>query len=242
MLYESSMLIIALLAITSGAALQSMAGFGLAVVASPILLLINPSLLPAPMLILGCLLSLLNCIRYRHQLSFVNIQGALLARIPGSILGVFLLLLLPPVFLAVSFSLFIILSVVLTYHHISISNSTRNLAWAGFFSGLMATTTSVGGPPIAITYQNSNLETARAELSLYFLLGTLLSLALLLLSGNITDFQLQLTLPLTPAIFIGFAVSLYLDKYFVQDYLKPVVALLSLSSCGLILLKAMNEL
>jgi len=238
MIIDPSLLIVALIAIAAGSALQSMSGFGLAVIASPILVIINPNFLPAPILALGCILSLLNCIRYRQQLHFSNIKLALLARIPGSILGIVLLAILPPVFFAVGFSLLIIFSVLLTYRRLDIHHSKRNLVVAGFFSGLMGTTTSVGGPPIALVYQNSNICTLRAELGLFFLIGTLVSLAMLFASGNINDAHVQLTLPLVPAIFVGFGISFYLDKYLGQRYLKPLIAAISLTSCGIILLKA----
>lgn len=238
MLIEATLLIIALIVVIAGSALQSMSGLGLAVITSPILVLMNPNFLPAPILTLGCLLSLLSCIRYRHQLHFGSIQLALLGRIPGSIIGVLLLAALPPIFFSICFSVFIMLSVVLSYSGMSIRHCSRNLLFAGFCSGLMGTTTSVGGPPIALVYQNSKLSTARAELGLFFLVGTLMSLILLLVSGNINIQQLQLTLPLIPAVFIGFGLSLWLDKYFKQAFLKPLIATLSLASCGLILLKA----
>ncbi len=237
MLIESSLLIVALIAVIAGSALQSMSGFGLAVIASPVLVIINPNFLPAPILALGCILSLLNCIRYRQQLHFSNIKLALLARIPGSILGILLLAILPPIFFAVGFSLLIMLSVLLTYRRVNIHHSSKNLMLAGFCSGLMGTTTSVGGPPIALVYQNSNISTLRAELGLFFLIGTLVSLAMLLVSGNINFAQIQLTLPLVPALFVGFGLSFYLDKYLGQRYLKPLIAVISLTSCGIILLK-----
>ncbi|MBL4822131.1 MAG: sulfite exporter TauE/SafE family protein [Colwellia sp.] len=242
MLNDPFLLITALVVVTTGATLQSMSGFGLAVIASPILILINPNFLPAPILALGFILSLLNCVRYRHQLHFGNIRLALLGRIPGSVLGIFLLMLLSPTFFAVCFSVFIMLSVLLTYRHINICHTPKNLVVAGFFSGLMGTTTSVGGPPIALVYQNSKLSTARAELGLYFLVGTVMSLALLLASDNINYDQLQLTLPLIPAVFIGFGLSLWLDKYFDQRFFKPLIATLSLCSCSVILLKTLIDI
>lgn len=238
MLADPTSLIIALVAVIAGSALQSLSGLGLAVIASPILILINPSFLPVPILILGCILSLLNCARYRQQLNFGNIKLALIGRVPGSIIGVILLVLFPPITFAIFFSLFIMLSVLMTYRHINIYHSPRNLLLAGFFSGVMGTTTSVGGPPIALVYQNSKLRTARAELGLFFLIGTLLSLMLLGISGNVSTVQLQLTLPLIPAVIIGFYLSLWLDKYLKQLYLKPLIATLSLGSCCIILFKS----
>ena len=146
MLIEPSLFIVALLAVVAGSALQSMSGFGLAVIASPILVIINPNFLPAPILALGCILSLLNCIRYRQQLHFSNIKLALLARIPGSILGILLLALLPPIFFAIGFSLLIMLSVLLTYRRIDIHHCERNLVIAGFFFRAHGHDNLSGGP------------------------------------------------------------------------------------------------
>lgn len=237
MLFDPLYFIIAMLIVTSGAALQSISGLGLAVIASPILFLIDPNFLPTPILILGAILSLLNCLRYYSKLRLDNIRLALFGRIPGSILGVLLLLILPPTFFAICFTFFIMLSLVMTYQHLSIDHTPKNLLLGGFFSGLMATTTSIGGPPISLVYQNSKLATIRAELSLFFLIGTLISLTLLFLSGHIDYLHVQLSLSLIPAIFIGFGLSFWLDKHFKQAYLKPVIATLSILSCVIILIR-----
>jgi len=242
MVIDTTSLLAALVAVTVGTAVQSLTGFGMAVIAAPILVLINPDYLPAPILALGCVLSLLNCARYRHRMHFGNTRLALSGRVPGAALGIWLLALLPQSFFFLSFSLLIILSVILSYHHFSVSQSPRNLLIAGFFSGLMGTTTSVGGPPMALAYQNSELSTARAELGLFFLLGTLMSLCFLLLSGNFSHRQLLLTLPLLPAVLAGFWLSLKLDKRFQAHYLKPLIALLSLSASAVILIKAIRAI
>jgi uncharacterized membrane protein YfcA len=61
---------------------------------------------------------------------------------------------------------------------------------------------------------------------------------MLFVSGNINYAQVELTLPLVPALFVGFFLSFYLVKYLGQRYLKPSIAAISLTSCGIILLKA----
>ncbi|WOH36097.1 sulfite exporter TauE/SafE family protein [Thalassotalea fonticola] len=242
MFNDPNLLIIAIVAVTLGAALQSLAGFGIGVIAAPILVMIDPAFIPAPILMMGLVLSLLNTIHYRQQLKFGNIGVALLGRITGSLLAVMLLLLLPPVFFTLCFALFIMLCVFLSYSHFHIKYSPRNLLIGGFFSGLAGTTTSVGGPPIAMVYQNSELNSTRAELGLFFLIATLISLTLLLISGNFSYYQLQLTLPLLPAIFLGFGISLWLGKRFKPHYLKPAIALLSLTSSAIIVMQLVNDL
>ena len=239
MLDNPILLIIALIAVTIGAVLQSLAGVGMALIAAPILVLIEPNFLPAPILALGCFLSLLNTVNYRHKLHLGNTQIALIGRVPGSVLGVYLLTLLPLEFFYLVFSIFVVLSVLLTYRDIRVSPSSCNLFIAGFFSGLMGTTTSVGGPPIALAYQNSSPEKARAELGLFFLVGTIISLTLLWIADNISYHQIQLTLPLLPAILLGFLLSRWLDKHFKPYYFKPLIASLSVILGLVIFIKAM---
>lgn len=236
------LLAIALIAVTLGAALQSLSGIGIAVIAAPVLVLIDPAFLPAPILSLGCTLCLLNTVRYRQTLQFGNTRLALYGRLPGVLLGIILLTLLSQQILMVGFALLIILSVTLTYRHIKLHQTPRNLIIAGFFSGVMGTSTSVGGPPIALIYQNSKPEQARAELGLYFLIGTLMSLSALFWSDNVTAKQVQLTLQMMPGIALGFLLSIALDQRFKASYLKPVITLLSLGSSIAILWRAFTQL
>lgn len=243
MLNDPLLLMFAFTAVMLGATLQSLAGFGVAVIAAPVLVLIDPDFLAAPILLFGCLLSLLNTLRYRKKLRIHKTKITLFGRLVGSVVGVCLLGILAPQFFSVGFSFLVMLSVALTYRKFEVTHSSRNLMIAGFFSGVMGTTTGVGGPPIALAYQNSPLPNARAELGLFFLIGTIVSLALLALSGHISAKQLQLTWPLIPAIFVGFALSTLLEQYFKPHYLKPLIAVLSVISSVMILVKtiAMSE-
>lgn len=242
MLSDPLFLSIALLSVTLGAALQSLTGIGMAVVAAPILILIEPAFLPAPILSLGCALCILNTVRNRQSLQAGNIRLALYGRFPGVLAGVPLLALLPQPILMIGFALLIIFSVALSYRKVQLHQTPRNLVIAGFFSGMMGTTTSVGGPAIALVYQNSSPQQARAELGFYFLVGTLMSLSMLGLSGQVSGQQVSLTLQMLPAVLVGFLGSIWLDRYFKANYLKPVIALLSLSSSAMILWRAISQM
>jgi uncharacterized protein len=241
MLSDPILLILALFTVTLAAALQKLLGFGLGIIAAPILVLIEPAFIPAPILLLGLLLSLLTALQNHRNIALGSIRVALSGRFIGSLLAVLLLLLLPPVFFTLLFSLLIIVSVLLTYSRWQIRYSARNLFIGGFFSGLAGTATSIGGPPIAMVYQNSKLCTVRAELSLFFLCSTIVSLLLLIITGNFSYYQLQLALPLMPAVLLGFVLTGWLEQYFKAHHLKPATALLSLTACLLILLQVAND-
>ena len=55
----------------------------------------------------------------------------------------------------------------------------KNITIAGACSGLMGTTIGIGGPPMAIVYQNSTAKNAVATLNMFFGIGALFSVLLL---------------------------------------------------------------
>ena len=80
MLTEPLILILALTLIAGAAALQSLLGFGLGVIATPILVLINPAFIPAPILLLGLGLSLLSTLNNKKNIQISRISITLCGR------------------------------------------------------------------------------------------------------------------------------------------------------------------
>lgn len=227
--------VFAFITVTFASFIQSMAGIGLALVAAPLLVVVDAGFLPGPILTLGCCLSLLITLRHRKSIQLGSTALALYGRVPGSLIGIVLLIFIPQNLISLGFALLIILSVAISYHRIKVMPTNQNLLIAGFFSGLMGTTTSIGGPPIALVYQNSQAETVRAQLGFYFLIGTGLSIIMLLLSGNYTLKQIELTLPLIPATLLGFTLSGIFFRSINHTKIKPYIAFISISSCFVII-------
>ncbi|MFS2056115.1 sulfite exporter TauE/SafE family protein, partial [Variovorax sp. CT11-76] len=55
---------------------------------------------------------------------------------------------------------------------------------AGLVTGITETATGIGGPPLALVYQHQPAPTMRSTIALCFLLGELVSLAVLLATGR----------------------------------------------------------
>lgn len=231
---------IAFFVVTLAAVLQSISGIGLALVAAPVLVLIDADFLPGPILTLGCCLSALTTWRYRRTLHLGNTLLALYGRIPGSLAGLVLLAVAPQSAISLGFGVLIIASVILSYRRVTVEASRNNLLVAGFFSGMMGTTTSVGGPPMALVYQNSDPETVRAQLGFYFLIGTGLSIVLLVVSGNYSIRQLGLVIPLVPAVFLGFLMSIFWGDCLDRIRIKPLIAAVSVGFSLLIIWRSMG--
>jgi uncharacterized membrane protein YfcA len=78
---------------------------------------------------------------------------------------------------------------------------------AGLASGAGGTAASVGGPPIAMLYQDAAGPRVRGTLSGYFVLGSVTSIIALAAAGQVTGGSLASTAILTPFLLVGFALS-----------------------------------
>ena len=83
----------------------------------------------------------------------------------------------------------------------------RALVAAGFLSGVGATTTSIGGPPIAVLYQHQPARQIRNTLAVYFALGAIISLVALAISGDLSWHQTAVAGVLAPGVPIGLWLS-----------------------------------
>ena len=233
--------LLAILIISVATVIQRCFGIGLGLIAAPLLFLLNPHYVPVTVLSCGFLLSLAGVIQARRQLNWRRVMPALVARIPGAWLGALLLSWLSPAVMAILLGLTLLTATALSWKTLALSGSRKQLAVAGFFSGLLATTTSVGGPPMALVYQQQPRHRARDELALFFLTGTPVSLLLLWLHGNIQP-QQALWLPVLPGVWLGYIIARRLDNKLSQNSAKPVLLLISALSAVLIIYHGVSAL
>ena len=79
---------------------------------------------------------------------------------------------------------------------------------AGFLSGFMGTSTSIGGPPIALVLQHQENDFIRATLAAFFVVSCLLSLIMLTIVGRFGVDHILISLPLLPATLAGYWVAM----------------------------------
>ena len=103
-----------MLAVMLGACLQGAVGIGFALFAAPIVVLVQPDLVPGPMLVVGGAVSLLAALREWRR---IDVRFALIAfagRVPGSILAGLVIGFLPRNAFALLFAVLILLAVALS--------------------------------------------------------------------------------------------------------------------------------
>ena len=162
-------IIVATVVIFVGSYVQTALGFGLAIVAAPILFFLDPLYVPAPITISALTLSLVMAAKHWRSISFSGLKFAILGRIPGTMAGGMLLVWISIEQLALWVGLSVVAAVALSLSNLKLRPNSGLMFSAGFLSGFMGTSTSIGGPPMALLLQHEESEFIRANMSAFFL-------------------------------------------------------------------------
>ena len=220
-----------------GSIIQGSISMGFALIVAPIIILLNPDFVPVPMILSAFFLSILVLLRDHKSLDYTGISFALFGRIGGSIIAAFLLTIISKNIYNIIFGSIIIIAAIITNLKFKIGINKLSLIIAGFLSGLMGTISAIGGPPIALLYQNQKDTKIRSSLSGYFLIGSIISLTALKISGRFTLNELKLFLILIPAIVTGFLISSILVKIPKEGFSKRLILSVSIISSVIIIIK-----
>jgi hypothetical protein len=101
----------------------------------------------------------------------------------------------------------------------------------------MATGAAVGGPALALVYQDRAGAVLRSTLAVFFLFGLAVSLAALALAGKITGAQVALSFRLLPALALGLATSRPVTRLIDRRSLRPAILAFSLVAASVAVVK-----
>ncbi|WP_230985398.1 sulfite exporter TauE/SafE family protein [Microbispora oryzae] len=201
------------MAVFAGAVIQGAVGFGLGLLASPIIAMLEPRVVPGAVHIVNATLPLFTLAREWRRVDWRGFGFAVLGRLPGSVAGGFVVVYVSTRALGVLVGVMVLVAVALTARSVAVPRNGGTLTAAGFLSGVTGTATGIGGPPVALVYQTAKGPQIRATLALFFVLGALQSLALLAVLGRLPARALVTGAALVPFVVLGFAVSGPLRRY-----------------------------
>jgi len=233
---------IALLLAAIGATLQGSIGFGLAVVAAPILLLLDPVWVPGPMLFAALTLVVLIAHRDRVHILGSDVALGTFGRFLGTVPAAYAIRMLPGTVYDLIFAAIVLTGVLLSTSGWHIARTPLNILAAGTLSGIAGTISSIGGPPLALVYQREKGPNVRSTMSAIFTVGTMISIAGLWWAGRFGLIELCLGLILMPAVLIGFAVSRHTALWLDRRHIRPAILAVSAASALLILARAVYQL
>lgn len=196
-----------------GSYVQSSIGFGLAIIAAPVLFFIDPSYVPAPITVSALTLSLANALKHRHAISFAGLKYAIVGRVPGTIAGGLLLVVIDQRQLALYLGLTVLVAVAISLSSFRFRPTNGAMLSAGFLSGFMGTSSSIGGPPMALVLQHEAGDYIRANLAAFFVASCLMSLFMLTWVDRFGRTEIFLSIPLMPATLAGYWLAMRTLKY-----------------------------
>ncbi|WP_237360725.1 sulfite exporter TauE/SafE family protein [Vibrio marisflavi] len=191
-----------------GAFVQTSIGFGLAIISAPLLYLISTKYVPAPIVMVALFVSLLNAYKYRSNVSVGGLKMALIGRVPGSLAGGVLLVMVSTKMLSLWLGLLVLFSVVVSLLPFRIEPTSTRMGIAGFFSGFFGTSSGIGGPPMALLLQHQEANQLRGNLSAFFVFSSIISLIVQIPFGYLTLHHVWITIPLIPAAWLGYLLAL----------------------------------
>lgn len=226
-----------ILIVAVGAAVQGSVGFGLALVASPLLVLVDPRLVPGPMIFASMLMVVLTAWRDRSGIDVSHIGWGVLGRLPGVAAGSLLVASVTQEVLSIGIATAVFVGVGLSVSGLHLRPRPGVLLGAGLVSGFMGTLSAIGGPPIALVYQHETGQRLRGTLAGYFVVGGVTSLAGLWWVGEVGARELAASAVLLPGIVAGFLASSWLVPIVDRGYTRIAVLGTSLGAGLLLLLR-----
>jgi hypothetical protein len=188
-----------------GSALQASTGMGMALLAAPLLALVNPALVPGPVLFAVMVLSAVVAWRERTTLNFRMLAPAILGLLFGTAIGATVLALLVGWHFARIFAALIVGAVMLSLLGLSFRAGKLALLIGGAASGILGTMAGVHGPPIALVLQHEPPERLRALLCAFFAVGCAIALLALASIGAFGIAEGSRSIKLLPGVAIGLA-------------------------------------
>lgn len=220
-----------------GCAIQGSVGYGMNIVAGPFIMMVEPRMIPGPLLVAAFFMTILILLREKQKLDLRGLSWILVGRVAGAAISAVILSSISNRVLGITFGSLVILAVLMSASGLHFYPTRPMRLGAGFLSGIMGTLGSIGGPPVALIYQDSSPQVLRATLSGYFVFGSIISLGALIPAGRFGLDEVILSLLMIPGILAGFFVSGKLVPYVKGKRLRIAVWAVSVFAGGTLLIQ-----
>jgi uncharacterized membrane protein YfcA len=204
---------------------------------APLLLLIDPRLVPGPLLCAALVILVLLTRREWHGIRFRDLGWSLPGRLVGTAAALAFLDLVPPERLAPALGVLILVGIALSGWGIELPLTRAAFIGAGAVSGFFSTVAAIGGPPIALLYQRERGTVVRGTLSAFFVVGVVISIAGLALAGRFGMAELRMVPVLLPGALVGYWLSGPAARVLDRGWLRPAILIFSAATGLMVVLK-----
>lgn len=218
---------------------QASVGFGSNLIAMPIVVQLDPDLVPGAVMVASALLNVMVMIRDRQHVELRPVAAAAFGAAAGTGVAALILRQLSDRGLGVLVGLCVLAMVAITAFGRPPARSTRNLAIAGTAAGFSGTAAGIGGPPVVLLYQDADAGPLRGSLAGFFLATSALSFAGLHLAGRFGTEQLAAGAILVPAAVAAFVASKPLLRVIDRRMIRPAILTLSTTAAAVLLTRSL---
>lgn len=190
-----------------GAFVQSVVGFGLAVVGAPFIVVFAPELMPAALLVASLTLPSWELLSGPKDIAWRPWRYAVVGRLLMMPAGVWLVAHASASLIAVVVGVMVLIAVAASIWAIQIRPEPGPALLAGLLTGISGTAASIGGPFLALVLQKERPARIRSTLALFFVVGALSSVLALAAAGQVTWQQVLVGLGWFPFIAVGHLVA-----------------------------------
>lgn len=229
-----AVLVIAVIVLV-GSFVQASVGLGLGMLGAPLIALVDPSLVPTMLLLLVVPLSGAVVLADWRHIDWRVIGWALPARLPGTFLGVWLATAVGARGLGLLVAAMVLASVWFAFHTVEVRQTPLTLFAAGLAAGTTGTAVAVGGPPMAIVTAHRPPREVRVTLSLFFVVGSVFSVAVFAWEGALPQASLVLGLLYLPLVALAYPLGSWANRRVPREtFRRGVLVLCAVSALGLL--------
>ena len=232
--------LLAFIASFFGALVQGSVGYGAAIVAAPLLVLLDRAFVPGPMLAAGSVLALLMTRREWRAADYRGVSTAIAGRLLGIGPAILAVGVVPDAIFQMIFAGVLLSAVAVSVAGWKVTPTPGHLFAAGAVSGFTGTLASIGGPPMALIYQHSAGDRLRATMSVYFVIGGSLSVLSLWMFGEFGRQEMTLAALLLPGIFAGYLCSCFTAPLLDAGRKRPAVLAVASLAAVAVLIRAIR--
>jgi uncharacterized membrane protein YfcA len=223
----------------AGSAVHGTIGMGIALVSVPVLALVDPSLVPVPQMLLALVLNSFLFWRERGALDTAGLGWVIAGRVPGAVLGAWLVAVLGTRLLSITVAATILAAVAILASGVAISRNRATGFLAGVGSGVGNHVAGMGGPALALVYHRSAGPALRSTLSLVFVVGNVINLVARAVAHQIVPADLTLAALLLPAMLAGLWFSRFLAPRVEGATLRAAILWVSAFAAAGLLVKSL---
>jgi hypothetical protein len=214
---------------------QATTGIGFAMIAVPLLALVDLEYAPGPILFAMLFLAIAMAFGSWSDVDTKGFPYLFSGLVLGTVTGSVVVGILTDTALGVTFGAIVLVGIGIGAMGYAPHRSPGVNIIGGTVSGAMGTISGIHGPPLAVLYQNASPRVARATIAFVFVLASGLSLMALSVAGLFGMSELRLGVSLIPGVALGFVIASRWRRFISDSVAKTgMLSIAAISSVVLI--------